>query len=328
MDGHHLNTTFYAGVYSFVTPSSGPDSAWIQFESARKVLNVEMPPASPIQDTFRDSTVLHVYDVIIENGEEFRCTLDVLTGTQDFAMTLYDSEPEDRIKKRIDYIAKSDASGPGGQEIIIFTNTGPTDTFGLVIWGKRNTYSEYTLKGNFTYQALSVYETVELNAEDRKDGIVLSWTKPENALKIVVNKKKKGEKSYKKLVELKGNSSEYLDKEVIVGETYLYELEIHYKDKINIVGPVEVLYLPVNSLTLLNFPSVIKDKGILKIAVPEKQKVEIVLYDSAGRVSKIIHSGFLEKGVYRFEIRKRENGVYFLRIKGPEKRIKKKILVL
>ena len=328
VDGHHLGTKYYAGVYSFMSPeNSPPDSTWMQFEMARYVITTS-PTWNYVDDSFTDSTIFHVYDVIINNGQTFRCSLKTLSGTQDFGIALYGSSSEDRFKRRIDYLVASDVLAPG-PETLRYTNTGPNDTFGLIVYGNLNASGNYRLKFTGTAQLLGIMEA-QFSARLTDEGILLMWRDIVGAKKLYVEKLKG--RDYGRIAEIKPYQNEFLDRDVENGKTYTYRLFIEFEKDYKILGPLSVTYftpLP-KVLTVLGInPMITRDKSILKIAVPKKEKIEISLYDVTGRISEKIFSGYLERGIYEFTIdKKSKGGIYFIVVKDKNRRIIKKVLFM
>jgi subtilisin family serine protease len=324
MDGHHLSTKYYAGVYSFISPqNSRPDSTWMQFEMARYVITTGTQ-WNYLDDNFTDSTILHVYDVIINNGQTFSCTLITLSGNQDFGIALYRSTSEDRFKRRIDYLVASDVIAPG-KEYITYTNTGANDTFGLIVYGNLNSSGTYRLKFLGTAQPLGIMEE-EFYAEVVREGIILKWGNIEGAKEFYVEKL--NNKGYERIAKIYPPQNEYLDKDVKNGKEYTYRLIINYGDKQKILGPITILYItPLPSeLTILKIDKVIKKDGILKVAVPENEKIEILIYDVSGRISQTIFKGFLPMGIYEFNLKKNSKGVYFVVLRDKKKEIREKVI--
>lgn len=327
VDGHHLGTKYYAGVYSFITPSnSPPDSTWIQWEMAREVITTGAT-WNYLDGSFTDSTIIHVYDVIIANGQTFSCSLRTLSGSQSFGIALYGSSNEDRIKRRIDYLALGTVTLPGPL-YLSYTNSGPTDTFGLIAWGNLNAIGDYRLKFTGTSQPLGVME-IEFSAKPVDEGILLRWGDVKNA--EVIYLEKSNSRGYEKIAEFSHDKNQYLDENVDNGKTYSYRLVIDYGKEQKILGPVSVIYftpLP-KVLTVLRInPVITRDKSVLKIAVPRKEKIDISIYDVTGRISEKIFSGYLERGIYEFNISKKTKGVYFIIVKDKERRIRKKVLFM
>jgi hypothetical protein len=324
MDGHHLSTKYYAGVYSFISPqNSRPDSTWMQFEMARYVITTGTT-WNYLDDNFTDSTILHVYDVIINNRQTFSCSLITLSGTQDFGIALYRSTSEDRFKRRIDYLVASDVIAPG-KEYITYTNTGANDTFGLIVYGNLNSSGTYRLKFLGTAQPLGIMEE-EFYAEVVREGIILKWGNIEGAKEFYVEKL--NNKGYERIAKIYPPQNEYLDKDVKNGKEYTYRLIINYGDKQKILGPITILYItPLPSeLTILKIDKVIKKDGILKVAVPENEKIEILIYDVSGRISQTIFKGFLPMGIYEFNLKKNSKGVYFVVLRDKKKEIREKVI--
>ncbi len=327
IDGRHVGTKYYAGVYSFIEPSgSPPDSTWMHYEAARYVITTGTR-WNYVDDNFTDSTVIHVYDVIINNGQTFQCTLRVLQGTQTYFIALYGSQQEDRIKRRIDYLVSGNAS-PLNPAYLSYTNTGANDTFGLVIVGNLNASGMYRLKFLGTGQPLGTME-IEFSAKCIDEGILLLWGDLSDAKAISIEKA--NGRGYEKITELPSNSREYIDKNVENGKTYTYRLIAHYDNRDRILGPVTITYIsPIpKELTILSMSrNIIKNSGFVRIAVPKKEKVDIEIYDPAGRICKKVFSGYLERGIYEFKIDIDSKGVYFLIVKDREKRIREKLLFM
>ncbi|MEO0240038.1 MAG: T9SS type A sorting domain-containing protein, partial [candidate division WOR-3 bacterium] len=104
-----------------------------------------------------------------------------------------------------------------------------------------------------------------------------------------------------------------------------------YDNRDRILGPVTITYIsPIpKELTILSMSrNIIKNSGFLRIAVPKKEKVDIEIYDPAGRICKKVFSGYLERGIYEFKIDIDSKGVYFLIVKDREKRIREKLLFM
>ncbi|MEO0275713.1 MAG: T9SS type A sorting domain-containing protein, partial [candidate division WOR-3 bacterium] len=328
IDGRHVGTKYYAGVYSFIEPSgSPPDSTWMHYEAARYVITAGGTTWYSVDDNFTDSTVIHVYDVIINNGQTFQCELEVLSGTQTYFIALYGSQQEDRIKRRIDYLVSGNAT-PLNPAYLSYTNTGANDTFGLVIVGNLNASGSYRLKFLGTGQPLGTME-IEFSAKCVDEGILLLWGDLSDAKAISIEKA--NGRGYEKITELPSNSREYIDKNVENGKTYTYRLIAHYDNRDRILGPVTITYIsPIpKELTILSMSrNIIKNSGFVRIAVPKKEKVDIEIYDPAGRICKKVFSGYLERGIYEFKIDIDSKGVYFLIVKDREKRIREKLLFM
>lgn len=322
IDGHHLGTRYYAGVFGFITPNNKPaDSTWMHYEMARYVITTGTQ-WNFVDGNFTDSTIIHVFDVIINNGQTFQCSLKTLSGTQTFGIALYGSSSSDRIKRRIDYLAQ----GTGSPLYLSYTNSGANDTFGLVIWGNLNASGNYRLKLTGTTQSLGIMEA-EFSAKSIKEGILLKWNGINGARKISIEKENK--KNFERIAELSPYINEYIDKNVENGKTYTYRIIINYEESEKILGPVKVTYIsPLpEELTILSMSkNMIKDKGFLKIAVPRYEKIDIEIYDPAGRICEKVFSGNLQAGIYEFKINKISKGVYFLILRDKEKRIREKII--
>ncbi|MEO0297316.1 MAG: T9SS type A sorting domain-containing protein [candidate division WOR-3 bacterium] len=71
-------------------------------------------------------------------------------------------------------------------------------------------------------------------------------------------------------------------------------------------------------------PNIIKDKAIFEIIIPEKQKINLSIYDASGRKVLNIINKELVAGIHRIDFEnKLNNGIYFAILKGKEKKVKK-----
>lgn len=185
------------------------------------------------------------------------------------------------------------------------------------------------VRGVFSDLILGVHE-FEFFAECISQGILLKWNEIMDAKNIEIHKKKEGE-GYKSIVILSSHTTQYLDSEVEDGKEYFYKLIINYGDYNIVYGPIKIKYvrsLP-DHLTLLSvFPSSQKDKILIKIFVPNNEKIEIKILDSSGRIYKKIFSGELVKGIHEFEVDLKNKGIYFLFIKDKKTKITEKILFM
>ncbi|MEO0245539.1 MAG: S8 family serine peptidase [candidate division WOR-3 bacterium] len=183
-----------------------------------------------------------------------------------------------------------------------------------------------TAAGDITF--LGTME-IEFSAKCIDEGILLLWGDLSDAKAISIEKA--NGRGYEKITELPSNSREYIDKNVENGKTYTYRLIAHYDNRDRILGPVTITYIsPIpKELTILSMSrNIIKNSGFLRIAVPKKEKVDIEIYDPAGRICKKVFSGYLERGIYEFKIDIDSKGVYFLIVKDREKRIREKLLFM
>jgi hypothetical protein len=76
-------------------------------------------------------------------------------------------------------------------------------------------------------------------------------------------------------------------------------------------------------------PNIIKDKGILEIIIPQKEKINLSIYDVSGRKTITLIDDFLNPGIYKIKIdsKKFKKGIYFAVLKGKEKKIKKFVVL-
>jgi hypothetical protein len=91
----------------------------------------------------------------------------------------------------------------------------------------------------------------------------------------------------------------------------------------------KILFLSQNS------PNPFRNSTTITLGIPEKTRVEVLIYDVAGRLVRKIYSGSLKPGYHRFiwdgrdsKGRKLPSGVYFYSLKTSRKRITKKALFL
>jgi len=76
-------------------------------------------------------------------------------------------------------------------------------------------------------------------------------------------------------------------------------------------------------------PNIIKDKGIFEIIIPQKEKINLSIYDVSGRKTITLIDDFLNPGIYKIKIdsKKFKKGIYFAVLKGKEKKIKKFVVL-
>jgi len=76
-------------------------------------------------------------------------------------------------------------------------------------------------------------------------------------------------------------------------------------------------------------PNIIKDKGIFEIIIPEKQKINLSIYNVSGRKIITLLNDFLNPGIYKIKIdsKKFKKGIYFAILKGKEKKVKKFVIL-
>jgi len=76
-------------------------------------------------------------------------------------------------------------------------------------------------------------------------------------------------------------------------------------------------------------PNIIKDKGILEIIIPQKEKINLSIYDVSGRKTITLIDDFLNPGIYKIKIdsKKFKKGIDFAVLKGKEKKIKKFVIL-
>jgi hypothetical protein len=89
----------------------------------------------------------------------------------------------------------------------------------------------------------------------------------------------------------------------------------------------------IQALIVLNiikkFTNIIKDKGIFEIIIPQKEKINLSIYDVSGRKTITLIDDFLNPGIYKIKIdsKKFKKGIYFAVLKGKEKKIKKFVVL-
>jgi len=76
-------------------------------------------------------------------------------------------------------------------------------------------------------------------------------------------------------------------------------------------------------------PNIIKDKGIFEIVIPEKQRINLSIYDISGRKIITLLDDFLNPGIYKINIdsKKFKKGIYFAVLKGKEEKAKKFVIL-
>ncbi len=184
----------------------------------------------------------------------------------------------------------------------------------------------YAITAAGDIKLLGVMEA-EFYARNTRDGVLLIWSGVDGARKIYVEKEDK--RNFKRIAELEPHSNEYLDRDVENGKKYTYRLIIHNDGNDKILGPITIIYIsPLpHELTILSISrNIIRNSGFLKIAVPRKEKIDIEIYDPAGRICEKLFSGDLQPGIYEFKINRISKGAYFLVVRDKEKKIREKII--
>lgn len=92
-------------------------------------------------------------------------------------------------------------------------------------------------------------------------------------------------------------------------------------------GPQNYSFNKDLKFSLNVLPNIIKDKMIFEIVIPEKQRINLSIYDASGREVFEVLDKEVEPGIYKINFDKKLNkGIYFAILKGKEKKIKKFII--
>jgi hypothetical protein len=86
-----------------------------------------------------NSDVVRIWDFYFETGQQRTVRLEPISSDLDLAMALFDSDPSDTsswYQGRSQAVAVADANGPGGAEVLEYTNNSSTDWLGLIVYSK------------------------------------------------------------------------------------------------------------------------------------------------------------------------------------------------
>ena len=109
-----------------------------------------------------------------------------------------------------------------------------------------------------------------------------------------------------------------------------YQVNISDANGCEISQDIEVGQMVAAGILDINaFPNPIDDLTHIFYAIPENTRIQISLYDFAGRRLLILFSGKKRKGEYGFDWRTRllKEGVYYLQIQTPKGVVSKKIII-
>lgn len=87
-----------------------------------------------------------------------------------------------------------------------------------------------------------------------------------------------------------------------------------------------------NNFNLINqdykvkFATIKTQDGKINLEINRPDKYKIILYNSIGSIVKIIHQGYLSKGLHQFNLNRLQNGVYFLHIDNGKNKSSRKII--
>ncbi len=112
-------------------------------------------------------------------------------------------------------------------------------------------------------------------------------------------------------------------------KVYLGKLSIYIEEKGGKGGVQGANLKPALKFSLKILPNIIKDKTILEIIIPEKQKIDLTIYDASGRKVLTLIKGYFKAGIHRINLNKEiKKGVYFAILKGEKNKIIRKFLIL
>ncbi len=125
---------------------------------------------------------------------------------------------------------------------------------------------------------------------------------------------------------------EYIDRDVQNNKEYTYELiSISYDGRKKYFGPIKVKFEGFDFDLKLKTTILSNDINFI-IYNPEKGKIDLLLFDNAGREYEIFKDKQIEKGIYGISLSiekyKLKSGSYFLILRNDKKEIKKKVLIL
>ncbi|MGB9823630.1 MAG: S8 family serine peptidase [Candidatus Hydrothermia bacterium] len=103
--------------------------------------------SSRVDVALPSSNFAYIENIIVPGGVKANITVDVPTGDADIALYLFSRNTKvDEYRNPVEYVAYSDASGPGGSETVSYSPT-TTDTVGLLIL-KKSGSQDYSIRFN------------------------------------------------------------------------------------------------------------------------------------------------------------------------------------
>lgn len=108
---------------------------------------------------------------------------------------------------------------------------------------------------------------------------------------------------------------------------HLYEFEKEQEGG----GPQSTIILPQNlDFGLQILPSIVSRYASLRYLIPEKQRIDLKLYDIIGREVMIIKSGIVDAGLHSYSLNTSNlsSGIYFFILESEKEKITQKILII
>jgi hypothetical protein len=128
----------------------------------------------------------------------------------------------------------------------------------------------------------------------------------------------------------------YVDRTVVPGETYRYELVIRTADGDEFRSPVATATMPRASTTLAqNFPNPFNPETTIEYTVGARAAIAIEIFDASGARVRTLDQGVRDTGSYRAQWDGRDaanrpvgSGVYFYRLAGVKGTETRKMVLL
>jgi len=186
---------------------------------------------------------------------------------------------------------------------------------------------------------------LSLTANSKQDGVVISWELSKNTRLCTLERKLKGNHSWKRIAtDIKpvetGNTRKYsyLDKNVEIGQEYDYRILASDETmKLKEVGFITIKYSPQPKVAQLlpNYPNPFNPTTNIRFVLPERQKVNIRIYDVNGHLIKVLIDTVMPRGYNSVTWDGRDehgnivsSGIYFCQLKTKGFKQTRKMVLL
>jgi len=121
------------------------------------------------------------------------------------------------------------------------------------------------------------------------------------------------------------SGSTYLDAGVDIGKVYWYRVKSTFDDGHVETREIRVVFNPIEELSFAFNPG----NHLLNVSIPSRMKIELSLFDITGRkVLTLIDGKEMKAGIYRYSLGNLASGLYFVVLRGENKRISDKVVIL
>ncbi|RKZ19655.1 hypothetical protein DRQ17_00595 [bacterium] len=321
MDGRNIDSV-YVGIYNFL---DSRDSAYVNLSKTRYRFQSWSATRVGQPDSFNySSDVVKVYELAVPTTATYACSVVNTSGSDLGIGVYYGNNVMGRSKG-----TESDVNGAGGDEGLSLS-LNANDTIAIVVWKNDNVtakgasftvYIKNTGTDEYASAAPLATHSMYLSYSITMEGVVINIA-GNGILSSEIYRSE--DNQHFSLIGRTGDCV-FLDADVDPGRVYWYRVKSTFEDGHVETRETRVIFNPIDKLSFAFSPA----SHLLNVSVPSKMRIELSLFDITGRkVLTLIDGKEMRAGIYRYSLGNLASGLYFVVLRGENKRILDKVVIL